>query len=83
MCIRDRATVIVIENSERFGLAQLHQLRGRVGRSDKQSYCYLICYSDSENAVNRMNAMVTMSDGLSLIHICIFIALLKGCTIYR
>ena len=60
------ATVIVIENSERFGLAQLHQLRGRVGRSDKQSYCYLICYSDSENAVNRMNAMVTMSDGFEI-----------------
>ena len=60
------ATVIVIENAERFGLAQLHQLRGRVGRNDLQSFCYLICYSDSENAIARMNAMVEI---LSLIHI--------------
>lgn len=60
------ATVIVIENAERFGLAQLHQLRGRVGRSDLQSYCYLICYSDAENAIERMNAMVTMSDGFEI-----------------
>ena len=61
-----KATVIVIENAERFGLAQLHQLRGRVGRSDLQSYCYLICYSESENAISRMNAMVTMSDGFEI-----------------
>ncbi|ASS37977.1 ATP-dependent DNA helicase RecG [Mogibacterium pumilum] len=60
------ATVIVIENAERFGLAQLHQLRGRVGRSDLQSYCYIICYSESENAISRMNAMVTMSDGFEI-----------------
>ena len=60
------ATVIVIENAERFGLAQLHQLRGRVGRSDLQSYCYLICYSDAENAIERVNAMVTMSDGFEI-----------------
>lgn len=60
------ATVIVIENAERFGLAQLHQLRGRVGRSDLQSYCYLICYSESENAISRMNAMVTMNDGFQI-----------------
>ena len=60
------ATVIVIENAERFGLAQLHQLRGRVGRNYLQSYCYLVCYSESENAINRMNAMVTMSDGFDI-----------------
>ncbi|MBF1329403.1 MAG: ATP-dependent DNA helicase RecG, partial [Mogibacterium diversum] len=60
------ATVIVIENAERFGLAQLHQLRGRVGRNDLQSFCYLICYSDSENAIARMNAMVEISDGFEI-----------------
>ena len=60
------ATVIVIENSERFGLAQLHQLRGRVGRSDKQSYCCLINYSKSETAVARARAMAEISDGFEI-----------------
>lgn len=60
------ATVIVIENSERFGLAQLHQLRGRVGRSDRQSYCYLINYSKSETAVARAKAMAEISDGFEI-----------------
>ena len=60
------ATVIVIENSERFGLAQLHQLRGRVGRSAKQSYCFLINYSKSETAVARAKAMAEISDGFEI-----------------
>ncbi|MBR2540991.1 MAG: ATP-dependent DNA helicase RecG [Mogibacterium sp.] len=60
------ATVIVIENSERFGLAQLHQLRGRVGRSSRQSYCYLINYSKSETAVARARAMAEISDGFEI-----------------
>ena len=60
------ATIIVIENSERFGLAQLHQLRGRVGRSDRQSYCYLINYSSSESAVARAHAMAEISDGFEI-----------------
>lgn len=60
------ATIIVIENAERFGLAQLHQLRGRVGRSDVQSYCYLVNYSGSEQVAARMNAMVEMSDGFAI-----------------
>lgn len=60
------ATIMVIENAERYGLAQLHQLRGRVGRSEIQSYCYLIRYSDSENAISRINAMVKFSDGFEI-----------------
>ncbi|MBE6041584.1 MAG: ATP-dependent DNA helicase RecG [Clostridiales bacterium] len=60
------ATIMVIENSERFGLAQMHQLRGRVGRSNKQSYCYLINYSKSENAAARAKAMAEMSDGFEI-----------------
>ena len=60
------ATVIVIENSERFGLSQMHQLRGRVGRSDKQSYCFVINYSKSETAVARAKAMAEISDGFEI-----------------
>ena len=60
------ATIIVIENSERFGLAQMHQLRGRVGRSDRQSYCYLINHSRSETAAARAKAMAEMSDGFDI-----------------
>ena len=60
------ATIIVIENSERFGLAQMHQLRGRVGRSGKQSYCYLINYSRSESAAARARAMAEISDGFEI-----------------
>lgn len=57
------ATVMIIENSERFGLAQLHQLRGRVGRGEDQSYCYLILNSMSETAINRAEIMESTSDG--------------------
>ncbi|MBQ6583106.1 MAG: ATP-dependent DNA helicase RecG, partial [Mogibacterium sp.] len=60
------ATVIVIENSDRFGLAQLHQLRGRVGRNDLQSYCYLVNYSKSESAAERMKVMTEISDGFEI-----------------
>ena len=60
------ATIIVIENSERFGLAQMHQLRGRVGRSDLQSYCYVINYSKSETAIARARAMAEISDGFEI-----------------
>ena len=57
------ATVMVIENCERFGLAQLHQLRGRVGRNDLQSHCILICGKDSEVAAKRNEIMVNSTDG--------------------
>ena len=54
---------MVIENSERFGLAQLHQLRGRVGRGEYQSYCILKCEGKSENTRKRMKVMVETNDG--------------------
>lgn len=57
------ATVMVIENSERFGLAQLHQLRGRVGRGKFQSYCFLILNSNSETSKQRAEIMEKTSDG--------------------
>jgi len=58
------ASIIVIEHAERFGLAQLHQLRGRVGRSDEQSSCLLIYQGPlSETAAKRMNVMRDTNDG--------------------
>jgi ATP-dependent DNA helicase RecG len=60
------ATVMWIESAERFGLAQLHQLRGRVGRSSHQSYCFLFTESDSETTVKRMQAMISCQNGFEL-----------------
>lgn len=60
------ATVMVIENSERFGLAQLHQLRGRVGRGEYQSYCILISGSDSKDSQKRNEIMCSTTDGFEI-----------------
>ena len=57
------ATVMVIENAERFGLSQLHQLRGRVGRSSLQSYCVLVSASRSQETRERLNIMTQTNDG--------------------
>ena len=61
------ATVMVIENAERFGLSQLHQLRGRVGRGGNQSYCLLVTdYKLSEETRKRMEIMTTSNDGFAI-----------------
>ena len=60
------ATVMVIIGAERFGLAQLHQLRGRVGRSDQQSYCYLLPETLSDQSRSRLQAMVETTNGFVL-----------------
>jgi ATP-dependent DNA helicase RecG len=57
------ATVIVIEDADRFGLAQLHQLRGRVGRGEHQSHCILIADPSTEEGRSRMSIMQSTSDG--------------------
>ncbi len=57
------ATVMMIENAERFGLSQLHQLRGRVGRSDLQSYCVLISSSRNEDTRERLSIMEQTNNG--------------------
>ncbi len=60
------ATVMVIENCERFGLAQMHQLRGRVGRGDDASYCYLILNKETEVAKKRVDILCGNSDGFDI-----------------
>ncbi len=60
------ANVMVIENAERFGLSQLHQLRGRVGRGTHKSYCILFTDSDSEATTARMNIMCETCDGFQI-----------------
>jgi ATP-dependent DNA helicase RecG len=59
------ASVMLIESPERFGLAQLHQLRGRVGRGQHGSFCYMVL-SDSAPASRRLRALVSSNDGFKL-----------------
>lgn len=60
------ATIIVILNANRFGIASLHQMRGRVGRSTYQSYCYLVGNATTPEAEERLNALVASNDGFYL-----------------
>ena len=60
------ATVIMIEDAQRFGLAQLHQLRGRVGRGDAQSYCILLNTSDAKEAGKRLEVLTKTNDGFHI-----------------
>jgi ATP-dependent DNA helicase RecG len=60
------ACIIIIENAERFGLSQLHQLRGRVGRGKGKSYCILVSDSKSKDSISRFKVMATSNDGFYL-----------------
>ena len=60
------ATVMMIENAEHFGLAQLHQLRGRVGRGDAQSYCIMVNCSDSKESQKRLDILNKSNDGFKI-----------------
>jgi ATP-dependent DNA helicase RecG len=63
------ATIIIIEDAERFGLAQLHQLRGRVGRGGKASYCLLFSQSNQPQVIKRLQQLETHHSGLKLAEI--------------
>ena len=60
------ANMMVIYNADRFGLSQLHQLRGRVGRGDKQGYCFLLSASDKEPTIERIRFLETSHDGFEI-----------------
>ncbi|MDO8240748.1 MAG: ATP-dependent DNA helicase RecG [Candidatus Moranbacteria bacterium] len=60
------ASVIVIEDADRFGLSQLHQFRGRVGRGEHQSYCFLFTNSNTDKATERLQAMEDSNDGFEI-----------------
>jgi ATP-dependent DNA helicase RecG len=58
--------MIIIEGAERFGLAQLHQLRGRVIRSNHQAYCYIFTESNTQKTIDRLQALKTSKNGFEL-----------------
>jgi len=60
------ATIMVIEGADRFGLAQLHQLRGRIGRGEDKSYCLLFAETDSETAKSRLEMIIRSNDGFEI-----------------
>ena len=60
------ASLMIIENAERFGLSQLHQLRGRVGRGQHQSYCVLVSDNRNEETRQRLKVMTKTSDGFRI-----------------
>ena len=60
------ASLMIVENAERFGLSQLHQLRGRVGRGKRKSYCILISDSHSENARRRLSVLTKTNNGFEI-----------------
>lgn len=60
------ATVMMVENAERFGLSQLHQLRGRIGRGEHSSYCILVSDNESKKSVSRLEIMKHSSDGFKI-----------------
>jgi ATP-dependent DNA helicase RecG len=60
------ATIMLIENAERFGLSQLHQLRGRIGRGEHESFCILLADPKTEEAAKRLKAMEGTLDGFQI-----------------
>ena len=62
----ENACVLIVEGAERFGLSQLHQLRGRVGRGKRQSYCFLLKHGGGEVSQKRMETLVHTNDGFEV-----------------
>jgi ATP-dependent DNA helicase RecG len=60
------ATIMVIEGADRFGLAQLHQLRGRIGRGQDKSYCFLFAETENDLAQSRLEVMTRSNDGFEI-----------------